>query len=136
MENRGTLERYLHTILLLGKRYCCVRSVDVALFLRCSKASVSIAVNRLASSGLLIMEHDGNLLLTEQGQKHMQGYLKRCHYFHQLLQDAGISSETAETEAFSLAVAIHPDTFETLANYLTILRSDPLLKTGASGRAG
>ena len=120
MENRGSLERYLHTILLLGQKYCCVRSVDIAHYLRCSKASVSIAVNRLISSGLLLMEQDGNLLLTEQGQEYMQGYQNRSLYFQQLLQAAGVSPETAETEAFSMAVAIHPETFEVLKNYLTI----------------
>lgn len=118
MENRGTPERYLHTILLLGKKFCCVRSVDVAHYLKRSKASVSVAVNRLIGSGLLTMERDGNLLLTEQGRNYMRDYQKRSCFFQRLLRDAGVPPEAAETEAFSLAVAVRPDTSESLKNYL------------------
>ena len=110
MENRGTPERYLHTILLLGKKFCCVRSVDVAHYLKRSKASVSVAVNRLIGSGLLTMERDGNLLLTEQGRNYMRDYQKRSCFFQRLLRDAGVPPEAA--------VAVRPDTFESLKNYL------------------
>ena len=120
MENRGTPERYLHTILMLRKKYCCVRSVDVAHCLKRSKPSVSAAVSRLVGSGLLRVEEDGNLLLTEQGMNYMRDYLERSRCFQRLLLNAGVSPDAAETEAFSMALAVRPETFEALKKYLAM----------------
>ena len=72
------------TILMLRKKYCCVRSVDVAHCLQRSKPPVSAAVSRLVGSGLLRVEEDGNLLLTEQGMNYMRDYLERSRCFQRL----------------------------------------------------
>ena len=115
----AAMERYLYAILLLNKKYCCVRSVDVAHYMKCSKPSVSVSVNRLIKEGLLVMEQDGNLAVTEQGKAYVQAHQDRSRYFQQLLEAAGIDPDIAEAEAFSLAKAIQPDTFEALKKYLS-----------------
>ena len=115
----AAMERYLYAILLLKKKYCCVRSVDVAHYMKCSKPSVSVSVNRLIKEGLLVMEQDGNLAATDRGKAYIQAHQDRSRYFQQLLEAAGIDPDTAEAEAFSLAKAIHPDTFEALKKYLS-----------------
>lgn len=115
----AAMERYLYAILLLKKKYCCVRSVDVAHYMKCSKPSVSVSVNRLIKEGLLIMEQDGNLAMTDRGKAYIQAHQDRSRYFQQLLEAAGIDPDIAETESFSLAKAIQPDTFEALKKYLS-----------------
>ncbi len=119
MGNGGAMERYLYAILMLKKKYCCVRSVDVAHYLKCTKPSVSVIVNKLIREGLLIMEEDGNLEITNQGNEYIQSRQDRSIYFQQMLEAAGIDPDIAETEAFSLAKAIQPDTFEALKKYLS-----------------
>ena len=114
----AAMERYLYAILLLKKKYCCVRSVDVAHYLGISKASVSAAVKKLVEGGMLIMEADGNLVLTQTGVQYMLGYRERCDFFHRLLLAAGLEPDNAEREAFSLAQAVQPDTFAALKKYL------------------
>lgn len=115
----AAMERYLYAILLLKKKYCCVRSVDVAHYMKCSKPSVSVSVNRLIKEGLLVMEQDGNLAVTDQGKAYIQVHQDRSSYFQQLLEAAGIDPDIAEAESFSLAKAIRPDTFEALKKYLS-----------------
>ena len=119
MRNGGAMERYLYAILMLKKKYCCVRSVDVAHYLKCTKPSVSVIVNKLIREGLLVMEEDGNLEITNQGNEYIQSRQDRSIYFQQMLEAAGIDPDIAETEAFSLAKAIQPDTFEALKKYLS-----------------
>lgn len=113
------MERYLYAILMLKKKYCCVRSVDVAHYMKCSKPSVSVSVNRLIMEGLLVMEQDGNLAVTDQGSQYIQAHQNRSRYFQQLLEAAGIDPDIAEAESFSLAKSIQPDTFEALKNFLS-----------------
>ena len=119
MNSFNAQDFYLWVIQHLGKKYCCVRSVDVAHYLSNSKPTVSCAVKKLIEKGLLIMESDGNLALTERGTKHMLRYCERCNFFVHLLLSAGMDPDTAEREAFSLAQAIQPDTYIALEKYLS-----------------
>ena len=63
-----TFNRYLYAIHTLKQQYLCVRAVDVAHYLRFSKASVSIALRQMREQGLIETEPDGNILLTEPGK--------------------------------------------------------------------
>ncbi len=118
MGNNTSIDLYLWAVQFLGKKYCCVRSVDVAHYLNYSKPSVSAAVKKLVESGMLIMETDGNLVLTETGVQYMLDCRERCDFFHRVLLAAGLEPDTAEKEAFSLAQAVQPDTFAALKTYL------------------
>ena len=60
--------KYLYAIRALKEKFLCVRAVDVAHYLGLSKASVSIAVRQMREQGLIEVESDGNLLLTEPGK--------------------------------------------------------------------
>ena len=113
------MERYLYAILMLKKKYCCVRSVDVAHYLKCTKPSVSVAVNQLIREKLLVMEKDGNLEITGPGNEYIRSRQDQSVYFQELLEAAGIESNIAETEAFSLPKAIQPDTFDALKRDLS-----------------
>ena len=85
-----SLDRYLYTIRVLHDQYACVRSVDAAHYLGVSKASVSTAVRLLREQKLLVMEEDGNLLLTEQGLARAEQLNKRVAFFRQWLISAGV----------------------------------------------
>ncbi len=58
-------ENYLETILMLQKQKGSVRSIDVAGALNFSKASISRAMSILRRENYIIMEPDGNIVLTE-----------------------------------------------------------------------
>ena len=65
-------ENYLETILILGKRNGSVRSIDIAEEMGFTKASVSRAMSILKRDNYIIMEPDGRILLTKDGQKKPQ----------------------------------------------------------------
>lgn len=62
-------ENYLETILVLTKRNGSVRSIDIAEEMNFTKASVSRAMSILKRDNYIIMELDGRILLTKDGQK-------------------------------------------------------------------
>ena len=62
-------EDYLEAILVLKQERGMVRSIDVAQHLGFSKPSVSRAMSILKSDGLVEMDRDGGLELTEVGGK-------------------------------------------------------------------
>lgn len=73
-------ENYLETILILQQRNGSVRSIDVANELGYSKASVSRAMGILKEAGYLVMEQNGNLVLTgaaEGGRRLRTAYRDR-----------------------------------------------------------
>ena len=75
-------ENYLETILVLTKRNGSVRSIDIAEEMNFTKASVSRAMSILKRDNYIIMEPDGRILLTKDGQKKAAAVYDR-HPFHQ-----------------------------------------------------
>lgn len=98
-----SLDRYLYTIRTLHDQYVCVRSVDVAHYLGISKASVSTAVRLLRERGLVEMEEDGNLLLTDLSKARAEQLNKRVKFFQQLLTGAGVEPSQALRDAISFS---------------------------------
>ena len=67
MESRCAADSYLRALWILREKYFCVRAVDIAHFLECSKPSVSMAFKQLISAGLARCDADGALSLTPAG---------------------------------------------------------------------
>ncbi len=118
MGNTDTLDRYLCAILELRGKYFCIRSVDVAHYLACSKPSVSAAVRQLAEEGFLQVEPDGHLTLTPAGEARAQSHCARCGYFQGLLTAAGVDPALARQEAQALSRALSPASFDALKSYM------------------
>ena len=64
LDKKESVEDYLEHILMLKERQEIVRAIDVARLMNFSKASVSIALKKMKTDGLVIVEANGNLLLT------------------------------------------------------------------------
>ena len=109
---RNTLNRYLFTIRVLHDRYACVRSVDAAHYLGLSKASVSAAIRQLRDQGLLEVEEDGNLLLTDSGESKAERLRDRISFFQHLLTEAGVAPSQALRDAISFGWEMSDASFE------------------------
>ena len=81
-----SLEDYLETILILKIKKGMVRSIDVADYMRFSKPSVSHAVKQLKTQGFLLMDNNGQLLLTDSGQAMAEKIYERHCFFTNILQ--------------------------------------------------
>ena len=107
-----TVNRYLYAIRALKERYLCVRAVDVAHYLGFSKASVSTALRQMREQGLIEVEPDGNILLTEPGQSRSGHLDTRVRFFQQLLTDAGVEPAQALQDAISFSWEMSEAAFE------------------------
>ena len=105
-------ENYLETILILTKKNGSVRSIDIAEAMQFTKASVSRAMSILKRDNYIIMQPDGSILLTKEGQKKATAVYDRhvtlTRYINEVL---GVDVEIAEKDACRIEHIISPETF-------------------------
>ena len=105
-------EDYLETILMLREKNGNVRSIDIVNKMNYSKPSISIAMKKLKSEGLVKMDLNGYITLTSRGEE----IAKRIYSRHRLLEKCliaiGVDPETAEEEACRIEHVIDDDTYD------------------------
>ena len=112
-------ENYLETILILKSRNGYVRSVDVANELSFTKASVSRAMSILRKAGLIVMEKNGNIVLTESGMERASAVYERHTVLTEFLRKAlGVSEETAMQDACRMEHIISQESFDKIKEYV------------------
>ena len=114
-----TFNRYLYAIHTLKEKYPWVRAVDVAHYLRFSKASVSIALRQMREQGLAEIEPDGNILLTELGRARSVHLDTRVRFFRRLLTQAGVEPAQALQDAISFSWEMSEASFEAFRRLYT-----------------
>ena len=111
-------EMYLETIYMLSKQMNIVRSIDVVEHMGYSKPSVSRAVSLLKQGGYLVMEDNGNLLLTDSGREIGEKIYARHKLLTELLVRLGVDPQTASEDACKMEYAISDTTFEAIRKHL------------------
>jgi Mn-dependent DtxR family transcriptional regulator len=110
-------EDYLETILILRERKGIVRSIDIVNEMNYSKPSISIAMKKLRASGMIEMDMNGYITLTDAGEE----IAKKIYARHQLLQDVlialGVDPQTASDEACKIEHDINDDTYNKINEY-------------------
>ena len=105
-------EDYLETILILREKNGNVRSIDIVNKLNYSKPSISIAMKKLKSEGMVEMDLNGYITLTARGEE----IAKRIYSRHKLLEKClvaiGVDPGTAEEEACRIEHVIDDDTYD------------------------
>ncbi len=114
MQLRRSAEDYLEAIYILKGEKGAVHSIDVAHYLDFSKPSVSRAVNNLRADGYLDMLPDGELMLTDKGQKTAETIYERHTLLTQLFESIGVPHEVAVEDACRVEHAISAETFACL----------------------
>ena len=112
-------ENYLETILVLTKRNGSVRSIDIAEEMNFTKASVSRAMSILKRDNYIIMEPDGRILLTKDGQKKAAAVYDRhvtlTRFINELL---GVDEKIAEKDACRIEHVISEETLKAISEKL------------------
>lgn len=112
-------ENYLETILVLTQKNGSVRSIDIAEEMAFTKASVSRAMSILKRENYIIMEADGRILLTAEGQKKAQEVYDRhvtlTRFIHEIL---GVDACIAEKDACRIEHIISHETLQGIKNLL------------------
>ena len=112
-------ENYLETILILKERNGTVRSIDIASELGYAKPSVSIAVKLLAKKGLIVMEHNGELVLTEKGFDMANAIYDRHKIISEFFVDVlGVDKASADTDACRIEHVISETSFNKIKEFI------------------
>ncbi len=111
-------ENYLETILLLQNKNGGVRSIDIALALDYSKASISRAMGILKENGYINIDRGGLIEFTEKGRKKAESIYERHRLIARfLMQTLNIEREAADQDACRIEHVISQDTFERIKEF-------------------
>ena len=111
-------EMYLEAILVLSSRSGYVRSIDVGEYLGYSKPSVSRAMGLLRKGGLITMEKDGALLLTDAGRAIAEKIYERHTVLSKVLICLGVPEKIAVEDACKIEHDISDETFELIKKHI------------------
>ena len=118
MKIQESAENYLETILMLSQQQPYVRSIDVAMELGFSKASVSVAMKNLRENGYVQVDDSGHLSLTPQGLQIAETIYERLTMISGWLMKLGVSKETALEDACRMEHVISPESFQAIKNHI------------------
>ena len=111
-------EMYLETIHVLLRKNGHVRSIDISEHMGYSKPSVSRAVGILKANGLITVDRDGSINLTEAGLAIANKIYLRHTLLVSLLERLGVSAETAAEDACKMEHAISDETYEAIKKFV------------------
>ena len=111
-------EMYLETIYVLSQKSDAVRAIDVGKELGYSKPSVSRAVGLLKDEGLIKLDDNKNLRLTEAGRILASRIYERHTVLSRLFIELGVDEKTATEDACRVEHYISDKTFEAMKNLL------------------
>ncbi len=98
-EHSESREDYLESIIMLKREKGAVRSIDIAEHFNYSRPSISRAMSILRSDGMITMDKNGYIELTNEGQKIANAVYERHNILISFLSLLGISDKTAEADA-------------------------------------
>lgn len=111
-------QMYLETILVLSKEKANVRAIDVANHTGYSKPSVSRALGILKKGGMINIDNDGYIHLTDAGKTMAEGVYERHGVLMKALMMLGVSEKTAEEDACRIEHYISEETVEKLKEFI------------------
>jgi DtxR family transcriptional regulator, Mn-dependent transcriptional regulator len=117
MKYQQSEEDYLEKILMLSEDKQNIHSIDIANEMGFSKPSVSIAMHKLADKGLINMEKNGVITLTDEGYKKASAVYERHKVISEFFMSIGISKETALEDACEIEHFISEETFNAIKNF-------------------
>ena len=111
-------EMYLETIYVLSLTSSAVRSIDIADYMGFSKPSVSRAISLLKSEGLVKIDKDGYLKLTEGGQILAKRIYERHTVLTKMLLQLGVEEKIASEDACRIEHYISDETFDAIKQHM------------------
>lgn len=118
-------ENYLETILILHNRLPQVRSIDIVNELGFSKPSVSVAMKGLREKGLIVMDSDGHITLTNEGREIAEMIYERHTLLTAWLTTLGVDPKIAAEDACRIEHVISKESFEKLKQHIASAGSTP-----------
>lgn len=113
-------EMYLESIYVLTREGKLVRAIDVCEYMGYSKPSVSRALGILKKSGHVLVDKNGHLSLTEEGEAVAKKIYERHKILTEVLVMIGVSPEVASDDACKIEHHISDESFEAIKKHINI----------------
>ena len=111
-------QMYLEAIYVLLKKNKKTRAIDVGAYLGYTKPSVSRAVGILKEAKYILVDADGYITMTPEGQKISEKLYERHTVLTTMLINLGVDEKTAAEDACRMEHTISDETFEAIKRHL------------------
>lgn len=110
-------ENYMEAILILDQQNGAVRAVDIANYMGFSKPTISQYMKQYVQQGLVSIDGDGHITLTEEGMKVAQATLEKHRVISAIFIAMGVSEDVALEDACKVEHDLSDETFRCMKNY-------------------
>ena len=112
------IENYLETIYILSKEKSEIHAIDICAYLSYSRPTVSIVLRQMREQGLVHVNEDNHIYLTEEGRRIAENMYERHELLTRLFMSYGVSKETALRDACKIEHDLSDETFEALKRHI------------------
>lgn len=111
------VENYLETILILSKQQPDVHAIDICSYLGYSRPTVSIVLKKMKDDGLVSVNSDNHITLTERGREVAEHIYDRHTVISEFFMLLGVKRDVAVEDACKIEHDISDETFELLREH-------------------
>ena len=112
------IENYLETIYILSKQQSEVHAIDICSYLSYSRPTVSIVLRQMRENGLVTVNEENHIFLTEEGLAIASHMYERHEILTNMLMHLGVSRETALRDACKIEHDLSDETFEAIKRHM------------------
>ena len=112
------IENYLETIYILSRQQNEVHAIDICSYLSYSRPTVSIVLRQMRENGLVTVNEDNHIFLTQEGQRIASRIFERHEVLTRTLASLGVSHETAQRDACKIEHDLSDETFEAIKRHM------------------
>ena len=112
------IENYLETIYILSQQQNEVHAIDICSYLSYSRPTVSIVLRQMREHGLVTVNQENHIFLTEEGLRIASRVFERHEVLTRMLMQLGVSHETALHDACKIEHDLSDETFEAIKRHM------------------
>lgn len=112
------IENYLETIYILSQQQSEVHAIDICSYLSYSRPTVSIVLRQMRENGLVTVNADNHIFLTEEGSRIAERVYERHELLSSMLMMLGVRRETAMHDACKIEHDLSDETFEAIKAHM------------------
>ena len=118
------MENYLETIYILSRQQNEVHAIDICTYLSYSRPTVSIVLRQMRENGLVTVNEDNHIHLTDEGLAIASRIYERHTVLSELLMSLGVRQETALRDACKIEHDLSDETFEAIKRHARRMRKE------------
>lgn len=116
------VENYLETILILSQKQPDVHAIDICSYLGYSRPTVSIILKKMKNNGLVLVDDDNHITLTEQGREVAENIYDRHNVLSAFFEFLGVPHDIAAEDACKIEHDLSEETYSLLKTHYFELR--------------